>query len=203
MATPELGEFEIMTSDRTIEDSNLASPSSWLRLPRRSAAEAGASFVTGLPRRSRAEASRLCFIISSALILMLMSDVISAEAPNLIGSWNVGISFPNGEQRYVRFDAQTDGKGALIVADPKSKVWGNANPSEAKWSRAEGNAITFAGPVEFMLGNVGRDAGTLTCRGKFETPDLITGDVEFSPLVGDGPSKHGTFRATRADPGGQ
>jgi hypothetical protein len=166
-------------------------------------AEEGACFVIRLPRRSPAEAGRLCFAIFSALILIVMSNVSSAEAPNLIGSWKVEISFPNGEQRYVRFDAQGDGKGTLAVADPKSKVWGNAMPSEAKWSRGEGSSVTFSGPVEFMLGNVGRDAGTLTFRGKFETPDLITGDVEFSPLVGDGPSKHGTFRATRADPGGQ
>jgi hypothetical protein len=55
----------------------------------------------------------------------------------------------------------------------------------------------FSGPVEFMLGNVGRDAGTLVCKGKFETESLITGEVEFSPLVGDGPSKSGTFKAIR------
>jgi hypothetical protein len=36
------------------------------------------------------------------------------------------------------------------------------------------------------------------CKGKFETPDLITGQAEFSPLVGDRPSKLGTFKATRA-----
>jgi len=28
------------------------------------------------------------------------------------------------------------------------------------------------------------DAGTLTCRGKFETADLITGEAEFSPARG-------------------
>jgi hypothetical protein len=52
--------------------------------------------------------------------------------------------------------------------------------------------------VEFPIGNVGRDAGTLTLKGKFDTPDLIAGEVDFSPLVGDGPSKHGTFKAVRA-----
>ena len=31
-----------------------------------------------------------------------------------------------------------------------------------------------------MIGNVGRDAGTLVFNGKFETADLITGEVEFS-----------------------
>jgi hypothetical protein len=25
----------------------------------------------------------------------------------------------------------------------------------------------------------------LACKGKFETPDLITGEAEFSPLVGE------------------
>jgi hypothetical protein len=138
------------------------------------------------------------YIISSALILMVMSNASAAETPNLIGRWKVEISFANGPQRYVNFDAQGDGKGTLMVADPQSKAWGNAKPSEAIWSRGEGNSVTFSGPVEFMLGNVGRDAGTLTCKGKFETADLITGEVEFSPLVGEGPSKHGTFKATRA-----
>jgi hypothetical protein len=57
--------------------------------------------------------------------------------------------------------------------------------------------------VEFMLGNVGRDAGTMVFKGKFETADLITGGVEFSPLVGDRPSKSGTFKAIRVGTGGK
>ena len=31
-----------------------------------------------------------------------------------------------------------------------------------------------------MLGNVGRDAGTLVFKGKFEAASLITGEVEFA-----------------------
>ena len=120
------------------------------------------------------------------------------QSPNMIGRWNVEITFANEERRSVRFDAQADGKGTLMPADPKSKVWGADKPSEAKWSRGEGNFVTFSGPVEFMLGNVGRDAGKLLFKGKFETADLIKGEVEFSPLVGDRPSKHGTFKASRA-----
>lgn len=95
------------------------------------------------------------------------------------------------------FDAQADGKGTLAPMDPQSKAWGAANPSQAKWRLTEGNSVTFSGQVEFLLGNVGRDAGTLTFKGKFETPDSITGEVEFSPLVGERPSKHGTFKAVR------
>ena len=127
--------------------------------------------------------------------------MIQAESPNVIGRWNIEITFANDERRSLRFDAQGAGKGTFLLLDPRLNVWGPAKPSEAKWSPTEGNSVAFSGPVEFMLGNVGRDAGTLVFKGKFETADLITGEVEFSPLVGDQPSKHGTFKAVRAGGG--
>ena len=127
-----------------------------------------------------------------------MTKVTQAESPNMIGKWNVEITFANEEHRSLHFEARNDGKGSLALADPHSTVWGATKPSEATWSRREGNAVTFSGPVEFLLGNVGRDAGTLVCKGKFETPDMITGEAEFSPLVGERPSKLGKFKATRA-----
>jgi len=120
-----------------------------------------------------------------------------ADSPTVNGSWNIDVTFANDQHRFLRFDAQGDGKGTLTLADPRSKMWGGATPSEAKWTSGEGSAVTFSGLVEFPLGNVGRDAGTLTLKGKFESPDLITGEVDFSPTVGDGPSKHGTFKAVR------
>ena len=121
-----------------------------------------------------------------------------AQSPTLIGRWNVEITFASEEHRTLRFEAQGAGKGIFELLDPRAKVWGAAKPSEAKWNRGKGNSVTFSGPVEFLIGNVGRDAGTLTFKGKFETSDLITGEVEFSPLVGERPSKHGTFKAVRA-----
>jgi hypothetical protein len=135
------------------------------------------------------------------LIFMLIAQTVAvsqAESPNVIGRWNIEITFANDDHRSLRFDAQDGGKGTLLLVDPKSRVWGSATPSEAKWTRSDDNSVTFSGAVEFMLGNVGRDAGTLVFNGKFETPDLITGEVEFSPLVGEGLSKHGTFKAVRA-----
>jgi hypothetical protein len=135
------------------------------------------------------------------LILVLIAQTVAvsqAESPNVIGRWNIEITFANDDHRSLRFDAQDGGKGTLLLVDPKSRAWGSATPSEAKWTRSDDNSVTFSGAVEFMLGNVGRDAGTLVFNGKFETPDLITGEVEFSPLVGEGLSKHGTFKAVRA-----
>jgi hypothetical protein len=142
--------------------------------------------------------------ITRAFVAMLIAQTYSiaavqTQSPNPIGQWNVEIAFADGKRHSLRFDAQGDGKGTLLLLDPISKVWGAGTPSEAKWSLGKGNSVIFSGPVEFLIGNVGRDAGTLECRGKFETPDLITGDVEFSPLAGQRAFKHGTFKAVRAE----
>ena len=134
--------------------------------------------------------------------MLIAAAMAHAQSPNMIGKWNVEITFANEEHRSFRLEARSDGTGTLTLADARSAAWGAAQPSEANWSRGEGNAVTFSGPVEFLLGNVGRDAGTLVCKGKFETPDLISGEAEFSGRVGGGPSKHGTFKATRASAAG-
>jgi len=140
-----------------------------------------------------------CFVISLMLIAQTCCVALSqAQSMNVIGRWNVEITFANDNHRSLRFDAQGSGKGTLLLLDPRSSFWEPAKPSEAKWTQGDGNSVTFSGAVEFPIGNVGRDAGMLVCKGKFETANLITGEVEFSPLVGDGPSKSGTFKAIRA-----
>lgn len=136
-------------------------------------------------------------------ILMLIFQTCSvalaeAQSSNMIGRWKVEITFPNGDNRSLRFEAQGAGKGSFLLVDPRSTFWESAGPSEAKWTQGAGNSVTFSGAIEFPIGNVGRDAGTLVCKGKFEGESLIAGEVEFSPLVGDGPSKSGTFKAIRA-----
>jgi hypothetical protein len=184
---------ERMTNDQMPNDCDVAFSSFWLR----------ASFVI----------RHLSFVIRCSVILMIVVEMrcvalAQAQSPNsprdesvrladMIGRWNVEINFADGNKRSLRFDAQDGGKGTLLVLDPRLKVWGPGKPSEAKWTREDQNSVTFTGPVEFMLGNVGRDAGTLMFKGKFESGDLITGEVEFAPLVGERPSKHGTFKATR------
>ena len=145
---------------------------------------------------------RVSFAIFCGLIFQISCVRLSqAQSMNLIGRWNVEITFANGDHRSLRFDAQGAGKGSLLLLDPRLDFWEGAKSSEAKWAQGEGSAVTFSGAVEFPIGNVGRDAGILVCKGKFETESLITGEVEFSPLVGDRPSKLGTFKAVRAGGG--
>ena len=139
---------------------------------------------------------------TQALTLMFFAQtcfvaMVQGQSPNMTGRWNVEINFADGSKRSLRLDAQAEGKATFLVTDPMLSRWGPAKPSEAKWTQDDQNSVTFSGAVEFPLGNVGRDAGTLMLKGKLQTPDSIAGEVEFAPLVGDRPSRHGTFKATR------
>jgi hypothetical protein len=153
--------------------------------------------LTGSSLRLRASSVVFYHLILTLIAQIPFVAMAESQSPNLVGTWNVEITFANQEHRSLRFEAQDGGKGSFLLVDPSAKAWGSSKPSEAKWTRDQGNSVTFSGPVEFPIGNVGRDPGTLVLKGKFETPELITGDVEFSPSIGERPSKHGTFKAIR------
>jgi len=147
---------------------------------------------------ARCTAINLC---RRAIVMLLIgicySSVAQGQSADMTGKWNVEINFADGSKRSLRIDAQADGKATFLVTDPMLTRWGPAKPSQANWTRADQKSVTFSGAVEFPLGNVGREVGTLNFKGRLETVDSISGEVEFAPLVGDRPSKHGTFKATR------
>jgi hypothetical protein len=140
---------------------------------------------------------RMSGVILTLILQTCVATMGQGQSSNMTGRWNVEIIFADGNKRSLRFDAQDGGKGTFLLLDPMLSRWGPAKPSEAKWTPGDENSITFSGTVEFPLGNVGRDPGTLMFKGRFETPGVITGEVEFAPLVGERPSKHGTFKAVR------
>ena len=124
-------------------------------------------------------------------------------AGSVIGSWRVEVTFGEGETRSLRFEARESGKGSFLLIDPKLKYWGPTKPSDAKWTQVGEGLVTLSGSVEFPLGNVGRDAGTLVLKGKFGTADSISGEAMFfrpdqDPAGPESkPAKSGSFKATR------
>ncbi len=64
-------------------------------------------------------------------------------------------------------------------------------------------SITFVGPVQFPLGNVGIDRGTLLLKGKLGENGEMTGEAKFFPPdqlpdePKSTPSKIGIFKAIR------
>ena len=137
-----------------------------------------------------------CRLVPIMIFQMCYAASAMAQSPNFVGKWDVEISFANANQYSLQFDGQAGGKGSLLLLDPRSTHWEGAKGAEAKWTQGEGKSVTFSAPIEFMIGNVGRDAGTLVLKGTFETDDLITGEMEFSALGADSPKK-GTFKAVR------
>jgi hypothetical protein len=147
-----------------------------------------------------------------ALILIVFAQMFAAGSfwaatSEIMGRWKVEITFKNGENRSLGIEALDSGKGSFQLLDPRSTHWVGAKTSEAKWTQGEGNSVTFSGAVEFLIGNVGRDAGTLVLKGKFGTDGAIAGEATFFPLDQDPndprarPSKIGTFKAIRVPAG--
>lgn len=144
------------------------------------------------------------------MILILFAQVFGfglsrAQSVNMAGNWGVEITFSNGESRSLRLEAQGSGKGSFQLGGPKAAAWGPAGPWEAKWSQEDNGSVTVSGTVEFPLGNVGRDAGTLVLKGSVGKEGAMQGEAAFFPL-GQDPndpkaraSKSGTFKAIRTE----
>jgi hypothetical protein len=147
--------------------------------------------------------TRTLALIVIAFSQMLGMGLSQAQSSKVIGSWKVEITFGNAESRPFRFDAQDSGKGFLLLLDPRSKFSGPAGLAEAKWTQSSDGSVLISGPVQFPLGNVAIDQGTLVLKGKFGRDGAIAGEAKFFPLNQDlkdpkaTPSKSGSFKATR------
>jgi hypothetical protein len=141
------------------------------------------------------------------LILLLAAQTCSMvwlpSSSNLVGKWRIDIKFLNAGAHSLCFEAQASGKGSFLLQDSRSNLLEAAEPTEAKWTQSGDKKVAFSGSIEFPIGNVGRDSGTLVFKGTFEAMDAISGDVAFFPLGQDPsdpkatPSRIGTFKAKR------
>lgn len=126
-----------------------------------------------------------------------------AQSAKVIGTWTVDVAFANGVSHSLRVDARDGGKGSFLLVDSNSQGWESGKASEAKWTQSNENSVTFSGAMEFLIGNVGRDAGTLVLKGKLGSEGSISGEAMFFPLDQNPtdpkakPSKSGTFKALR------
>lgn len=130
-------------------------------------------------------------------------DVASPQSSDLVGRWKIDITFEDQSTRSLRLDAEDSGKGSLLLEGARSNWDEPAKPSQAKWTADADKRVTILGPVEFPIGNVGREPGVLAFKGAFKSESKITGDIAFYPMDQDPmdpkatPSKTGKFEATR------
>jgi hypothetical protein len=143
-------------------------------------------------------------LIAVSAVYSILASCAQTQSFNLAGRWKVKFKFPGGEEHSLRFDAQSDGKGAFLLLDTVSSLLPPAEPTEAQWEQTDPDQATFSGAIEFPIGNVGRDAGILVFKGKFDSADSISGKVSFFREGQDLknpatiPAKTGDFTAKRA-----
>jgi hypothetical protein len=146
--------------------------------------------------------------IALTLILLFVAHNCSVEkarpqSSDLVGGWKIDITFENQSTRSLRFDAEDSGKGSLVLEGARDNWDEPAKPSQVKWTVGPEKRVTILSPVEFPIGNVGREQGVLALKGAFKSESLITGDIAFFPIDQDPmdpkatPSKTGKFEATR------
>lgn len=159
----------------------------------------GESRVVSQPQTLVVKPHLALFLI--ALFLMAGSGFSQAQPAQIVGRWKVDVSFSGGESRSLRFEAQESGKGSFTPVVPRPNQAGSAEPATAQWSQSENGAVAFSGPVQFPLGNVGFQRGTLVLKGKVGSDGSIAGEAKFFPVDQDPskaqPSKSGSFRAVR------
>jgi uncharacterized protein (TIGR03437 family) len=123
---------------------------------------------------------------------------------NLMGRWRVEFKFSGDRDHTLRFNADSQGKGSFLLLDAISNLIPPPEPTKSQWEQPAPDQVTFSGDIEFPIGNVGRDAGTLVFKGRFESADSISGTVAFFRAgqdpkdPGTVPAKSGDFTAKRA-----
>ena len=146
--------------------------------------------------------------IALMLTLLFAAHNCSVDAPrpqssDLKGQWKIDITFEDQSKRSLSFDAENSGKGSLLVEGARSNWDEPAKPSQAKLTVGNDKRVTILAPVEFPIGNVGRETGVLSLKGVFKSESKITGDIALFPMDQDPmdpkatPTKTGKFEATR------
>lgn len=140
-------------------------------------------------------------------LLVNLHATVTAQSPSLIGRWKIELTFSGGEEHALEFNAVASGKGTYLLLDDRSNLLPPPESAQAEWKQVGRRQVRVSGEIEFPIGNVGRNAGTLTLQGSFNSPDSISGAVSFYPH-GPGPkdprktpAKTGRFTAKRVSAG--
>ena len=145
--------------------------------------------------------------IALMLIFLFAAHNCSVDAPrpqssDMVGRWKIDITFEGQSKRSLSFNAEDSDTGSMLL-EAQSNWDEPAKPSQAKWTQGAEKRVTILAPVEFPIGNVGRETGVLALKGVFKSESKITGDFSFFPMDQDPmdpqatPSKNGKFEATR------
>ncbi|MEW6734080.1 MAG: hypothetical protein AB1489_22325 [Acidobacteriota bacterium] len=122
---------------------------------------------------------RLIFL--TLLIIGLNGISLAQETNSLTGNWQIEFTLSN-TKRIWTFQSmmKTDpsyGMGLFLI--PAASTFGARSYAQAVWSQLTPTTFSLTSEVEFPVGNVGRQTGTLIFKGKFTSPKTISGLAIF------------------------
>lgn len=125
-----------------------------------------------------------------------------SAATKLDGRWRVRFTL-SGLEKNLIFEAKPKGAGLLSLLDTGPDDTAAPGSLPAAWSQLANDRVSFSGEAELPLGTCCREIGTVIFKGKFTSPNAISGRMIFVTSVDEDESPYkfhsavGTFTATR------
>jgi hypothetical protein len=138
------------------------------------------------------------------LFAILLTSVVLVQAPTakVKGRWKVTFKM-SGLEKNVIFEAKENGAGAFKLLDTGVDDKPVADLVPGVWSLLTNDRVSFSGEAELPIGTCCREIGTMMFKGRFTSPNAISGTLIFVTSVDQEESAFkfrsevGTFTATR------
>jgi hypothetical protein len=125
------------------------------------------------------------------------------SSSQLVGRWRVKFKFNGGVEKNLILDAKAKGSGSFQMLDTEPGDKPLAHVLPAAWSQLTNDRVSFSSEVELPIGNCCREIGTLLFKGRFASPNSVTGKLIFVTSVDEEENPYqfrtviGTFTAAR------
>jgi hypothetical protein len=141
-------------------------------------------------------------LLALSVMFLVVVQAVALQTPKVQGRWRVKFKM-TGLEKNVVFEAKENGAGSFMLLDTGVDDKPVADPVPGVWSQLTNNRVSFSGETELPLGTCCREIGTMMFKGRFTSPNAITGTLVFVTSVDQEESAFkfhsevGTFEATR------
>jgi len=138
------------------------------------------------------------------LFVLLLASLVLVQTPaaKVNGRWRVKFKM-SGLEKNVIFEAKENGAGSFKLLDTGPDDKPVAEPVPGVWSQLTNDRVSFSGEAELPIGTCCREIGTMMFKGRFTSPNAISGTLVFVTSVDQEESAFkfrsevGTFEATK------
>lgn len=120
----------------------------------------------------------------------------------LSGRWQVRFKM-EGLEKHLILVSRPKGEASFLLQDTAPDDKPVTEPQPATWAELSNDRVSISGEVELPIGTCCREIGTLIFKGKFTSPNIISGKLIFVTSVDEEESPYqfrsevGVFTATR------